>query len=80
MLKALGVLENLESGEHRFLLVAGHLIKHAQVGVYRLRRLAQPRSRTAIAAAILALHGAVWCAIGNGCLMHWRPPNGNLQE
>jgi hypothetical protein len=36
----LGVPESLKSSEHRFLLVVGHLIKHAHVGLDRLHRLA----------------------------------------
>ena len=36
----LGVPVSLKSSEHRFLLVVGHLIKHAHVGAYRLLGLA----------------------------------------
>jgi hypothetical protein len=40
MFSPLGVPESLKSSEHRFLLVVGHLIKHAHVGLDRLHRLA----------------------------------------
>ena len=36
----LGVPESLKSSEHQFLLVVGHLIKHADVGLDCLHRLA----------------------------------------
>jgi hypothetical protein len=53
----LGVPESLKSSEHRFLLVVGHLIKQADVGLDCLHRLAPPRSRIAIAAPTRAAAG-----------------------
>src|ERR1700722_3887786 len=38
--KQLGLPDSLKTSEHRFLLVVGHLIKHAHVGAYGLLGLA----------------------------------------